>query len=202
LIELLIRVLCDIVPGVQADGAYLFAQTVDNQQSVFEEGVDLIKQCRAKRLLIPDSAPRCGYPGFRAWHQALLGPGLREADVIGVPTASFSTLNTLVEAEALVRYAKRKAIARVFVVAAPFQQLRAFVTTVSVVLREFPELRIYNRAGAALAWDETVVHSQGTLRCKRGELIQSELERIERYRGKGDLVSEEEVFSYLRWRDS
>jgi hypothetical protein len=79
--------------------------------------------------------------------------------------------------------------------------LRAFITTVSVVLREFPELRVYNRVGAALPWDETAVHSQGVLQCTRSELIHSELARIERYRNKGDLVSEREVLAYLQWRD-
>jgi len=72
---------------------------------------------------------------------------------------------------------------------------------VSVVLRELPELRVYNQVGAALPWDDTVVHSQGVLQCTRSELIHSELARIERYRNKGDLVSEREVWTYLQWRD-
>jgi hypothetical protein len=202
LIELLIRTLCDTVLDIQADSAYLFAQTVDNQESVFDAGVDLVNQQRAKQLLIPDSIPQGGYPGFQAWHQELMGYGVRETKIIGVSTASFSTLNTLVEAKALVRYAQENNITRVFIVASPFQQLRAFITTVSVLLRVFPELRVYNRVGTALPWDETVVHSQGTLQGKRSELIQGELDRIDRYRRKGDLVSEDEVFRYLRWRDS
>jgi hypothetical protein len=201
LIELLIRTLCDLLPDLPADGAYLFGQTADNQQSVFETGVDLVNRQRARRLLIPDSTPQCGYPGFRAWRQALGGLGLGESDIVGVSTASLPGLNTLAEAEALVRHARAEGLARIFVVAPPFHQLRAFITTVSVVLREFPELRVYNRVGAALPWDETAVHSQGVLQCTRGELIHSELARIERYRRKGDLVSQDEVFAYLQWRD-
>ncbi len=200
--ELLIRTLCDTILDVQADRAYLFAQTVDNQKSVFDAGVALINQQRTKQLLIPDSIPRGGYPGFRAWHQELMACGLGETKITGVSTASFSTLNTLVEAKALVRYAQAKDITKVFIIAPPFQQLRAFITTVSVILRADSELLVYNRVGTALPWDETVLHSQGALQCKRSELIQSELERIDRYRRKGDLVSEDEVFNYLRWRDS
>jgi hypothetical protein len=201
LIELLIRVLCDIDPEIEAEGAYLFGQTADNQLSVFETGVNLVRQRQARQVLIPDSAPRCGYPGFRAWHQALSVSGLGEADVVGIPIAPCSSMNTLTEAEALVRYAMANGMARVFVVATPFHQLRAFITIVSVVLREFPELRVYNRVGTALPWDQTVLHSQGVLQCTRSELIQSELARIERYRRKGDLVPEDQVLSYLRWRD-
>lgn len=201
LIELLTRILCDPGPDVPAGGAYLFGQTADNQQSVLEAGVSLINQRRAQKLLIPSSVPQCGYPGFQTWHQALIALGLEETDVSGVPVSPDSSLNTLNEAEALVRYAKASRMAQVFVVAPPFHQLRAFITTISVVLREFPELRVYNQVGTALPWDETVYHSQGTLQCTRSELIQSELARIERYRRKGDLVSEEEVSRYLHRRD-
>jgi hypothetical protein len=31
--------------------------------------------------------------------------------------------------------------------------------------------------------------------------MHTEMARIERYRRKGDLVSAEQVFSYLQWRD-
>lgn len=202
LIELLIRALSDPLPHVPPDGAYLFSQTVDNEQSVFATAVDLINQRQVKQLLIPDSAPRCGYPGFQAWQQALLGLGLQEANLAGVPTASYPTLHTLIEAKALVRYAKQKNITSVFVVATPFHQLRAFMTTVSVALQEFPELRIYNRVGVALPWHETVLHSQGTLECKRSDLIHSELERIERYQTKEDLAATDEILDYLVRRDS
>ena len=71
----------------------------------------------------------------------------------------------------------------------------------SVLLREFPGLRVYNRVGVPLPWDDTVVHSRGVLQCTRSELIHSEMARIERYRNKGDLVLEREVLAYLQWRD-
>lgn len=201
MIELLIRVLCDLDPKIEAEGAYLFGQTADNQLSVFETGVNLVRQRQAKQVLIPDSAPQSGYPGFQAWHQALSASGLEEADVVGIPIAPCSGLNTLTEAEALVRYAVSNGMNRIFVVATPFHQLRAFITTVSVVSREFPDLRVYNRVGTALAWHEAVLHSQGVLQCTRSELIHTEMARIERYRRKGDLVSADQVLSYLQWRD-
>jgi hypothetical protein len=201
LIELLTRVLCDLDPEIEAEGAYLFGQTVDNQLSVFETGVDLVRQRQAKQVLIPDSAPQCGYPGFQAWHQALSASGLGEGDVVGIPIAPCSSLNTLTEAEALVRYAVSNGMTRIFVVATPFHQLRAFITTVSVVSREFPALRVYNRVGTALPWNQTVLHSQGVLQCTRSELIHTEMARIERYRREGNLVSQDQVFSYLQWRD-
>ena len=201
MIELLTRVLCDPDPKIEAEGAYLFGQTTDNQLSVFETGVSLVRQRQAKQVLIPDSGPQSGYPGFHAWHQALSASGLEQTDVAGVPVAPGSSLNTLTEAEALVRYAMSNGMTRIFVVATPFHQLRAFITTVSVVSREFPTLRVYNRVGTALPWHEAVLHSQGVLQCTRSELIHTEMARIERYRRKGDLVPEDQVISYLQWRD-
>jgi hypothetical protein len=202
LIELLIRALYDPLPEVPVDGAYLFGQTVDNEQSVFATAVDLVSQHQTRQLLIPDSVPRCGYPGFRAWQQALIGLGLRDTTITGISTASYPTLNTLIEATAVVGYAKQKSISSIFVVSPPFHQLRAFMTTVSVALQEFPELQIYNRVGIALPWHETVFHSQGTLECTRSDLIHSELERIERYQAKGDLAAAEAVLEYINRRDS
>ena len=202
LIEIIFRTLCDPFSDTQAEAAYLFGQTSKNQESVFETGVDLIKRDRVDKLLIPDSPPRGGYPGYDVWYQALTAYGLDGSKIIGIPTGSYPNLNTLVEAQALVRYVQKKEVTKLFVVAAPFHQPRAFMTTVTIALGEFPELRIYNRVGTALPWNENVTHSQGTLRAPRSELIQHELERIERYQHKGDLAAADEILTYLNWRDS
>jgi len=202
MIELLLQTLCDLPPATPADGAYLFGQTTDNQISVFRAGLDLIQHQQTKQLLIADSVPRSGYPGFAAWYRALMDLGLKPDKISGVSTHSFPILHTLTEATALVRHAKATKMLVVFVVAAPFHQLRAFMTTISVALQEFPELRVYNRTGQPLPWSETVRHSQGTLECRRRELIHSELERIERYQAKGDLASTEQILAYLSRRDA
>jgi len=89
-IELLTRTLCDPGPEIKADGAYLFGQTADNQQSVLEAGESLMNQHRAQKLLIPGSAPQGGYPGFQAWHQALIALGIEETDVSGVSRRTHS----------------------------------------------------------------------------------------------------------------
>ena len=76
------------------------------------------------------------------------------------------------------------------------------MTTVTVALREYPELLIYRYHGVAMAWQEEVIHSQGTLKAKRRDLIQEELKRIENYQSKGDLVSPEQVLSYFNKRET
>ena len=201
LFELLIRVLCDIEPAEPVDAAYLFAQTADNQQSVFDTGLALAAAGQADRILIADSGVMSGYPGFQAWRQELLASGLPEKKLAGTPTSAFATLHTLIEATALVQYARMHHVHKLLIVAPPFHQLRAFMTVVTVARRELPELRVYNRVGGSLPWQEVVVHSQGTLQCQRRELIQSELDRIDRYQQKGDLAPKDEILNYLNWRD-
>lgn len=201
MIELLLRTLCDVLPSNPTDGAYLFAQTPANQRSVFETGVDLMNQGKTKKLFISASAPISGYPGFKHWQQDLQALGLSEADVIAIPPTDDTILHTRIEAEGLVRYAKAKHLSKLTVISAPFHQLRAFMTTVTVALEEMPELQIYSRVGASLPWNETVTHSQGNLEMKRRNLVQAELERIERYQQKGDLGKPGRILDYLNRRD-
>ena len=120
----------------------------------------------------------------------------------GVNNKETSMLNTLIESEALIRFAKQHGYRSLFVVAPPFHQLRALMTAVTVALREYPELLIYSYPSVAMPWQEEVVHSQGTLKAKRRDLIQEELERIEKYQGKGDLALFEQVLNYLNKRET
>ena len=76
------------------------------------------------------------------------------------------------------------------------------MTAVTVALREYPELLIYSYPGIAMSWQEEVIHSQGTLKAKRRDLIKEELERIEKYQGKGDLTTPEQVLGYLNKRET
>ena len=128
--------------------------------------------------------------------------GLSEEKIEGVLNKETSMLNTLIESEAIIRFARQKSYHSLFVVAPPFQQLRAFMTAVTVALSEYPELLIYSYPGVAMPWQEEVIHSQGTLKAKRRDLIQEELERIAKYQSKGDLASPEQVLSYLNKRET
>lgn len=200
--ELIVRVLCDTQPNMVVDGAYLFAQSSDNQESVLKTGVELLGKGQVRRLLLQDSGPGFGYSGFRSWQDQLTSWGISSADIQGVPTLASDVLHTDVEADALVRFAEQQAYTDLIIVASPFHQLRAFINTVTHAMHHYPELKIYGRGGVSLPWNETVTHSQGTLRGTRYELIRTEFERIERYRLKGDLATDEEITAYLNWRDN
>jgi len=199
--ELLTRILCDTLPPVTADGAYLFGQTEDNQESVFLSAQELVSHALVRRILISDAQPKSGYPGGQAWRTALMGLGISSLMIEEVPVEPTPTLNTLIEAESLMRHAKNKNYSSIIVIAAPFHQERAFMTAVSVAVSENSDACLYSYPGRALAWDEEVIHSQGTVLATRAGLISGEQERINKYQKKGDLVSYSQVLAYLRKRD-
>jgi hypothetical protein len=202
LARLLIRVLCDTRPAEVADGAFLFGQTPDNQESVFVAAAQLLDTNLVRRILFVDTPPMSGFPGFRAWQTALNGLGIGNLQIEGITGVESEILHTLIEAEAMVKFARDRNYRSLYVVAPPFHQPRAFMTAVTAALRYYPALKLYSQPGAPQPWEESVVHSQGQTRGFRLALIDGELDRIRKYNAKGDLASVEEVLAYLQRRDS
>ena len=202
IIELLTRVLCDSLPVQSVDGAYLSCTTLDNQASVFPTAKLLVDQSLAAQALILDAGAISGYPGADQCREGLVKTGLTPQQIQLIPLESPASLNTLIESQALIRFAQECAFSSLIVISPPFHQLRAFMTAVTVVLQECPALDLYSCPGKPLPWMETVVHSQGILKAPRRQLIQEELARIRTYQDKGDLAACEDVIDYLAQRDS
>jgi hypothetical protein len=201
ILELTIRTLCDVRAKTVADGVFLYSQTEDNQHSVLSAALAVIKDGLAEKILIVDSDSKSGYPGFSVWEKELLTMGIPKSVISGVDLRKAISLNTLIEAEAMIEHAKRNHYQVVYVIASPFHQLRAFMTSVTVALTRFPEVRIYSYGGSPLPWLDSAVHSQGKTAGPRKELIRGEIERIQKYQRKGDLASEIDVLTYLDNRD-
>ncbi len=199
--ELIIRILCDTPPPFIPDAAFLFGQTEDNQESVLTAAVQLLSARLTPRVLFVQTGPLSGFPGFEAWQQKLQMAGIRNEQIEGIAGIDSPILHTLIEAEAMVRFAKEKGYQTLYIVSPPFHQVRAFMTAVTAALREFPELTLYSHPGVALPWQETVVHSQGSTWGTRSDLIHGELVRITKYHQQDDLASVEEVLAYLNGRD-
>ena len=72
LFEIAVRAFCDVRAGDTADAVFLYSQTEDNQSSLLWAAQQLLEQGRVKRILITDSGPRSGYPGYAAWEEAFL----------------------------------------------------------------------------------------------------------------------------------
>ena len=199
--ELLVRCFCDCLDCEYVDAVFLHSQTNDNQESVFQVAKLVSNDSRIGCIRMIHSPSQNGYPGYEIWRNALLQESIEESQIKGVPFHPSLSLNTLTESEAMVRLAKENSFRVLWIVASPFQQLRAFMTMISVSLREYPELKVYSRPGSALSWLEEVVHSQGVVRNTRSQLIHSEFDRIRKYQDKGDIASNDEILTYLNQRD-
>jgi hypothetical protein len=199
--ELLLRILADVRPTGVVEGAYLFAETEPNQQSVFTAGRELVERDRVRKLLISDCTPKSGYLGAVAYRRAMIEFGIPAGTIEEVPMEPTEILHTMIESRTVVRFARAQGYRKLLVVSAPFHQERAFMSMVTAALREYPALKLYSHPGAPQPWDEVVTHSQGRLRGTRAELIAEEHKRIDKYAAQGDLLPRKAVLEYLRTRD-
>lgn len=199
--ELVTRVFCDTAPKEKVDAVYLYGQTPDNETSVLKAGVFLYGLGPAKMIAISASGAVAGYPGFDGWKRKLIGMGVPDGDILGVPLSDDFPPSTHAEARGVVKCAEERGWKSIYVVAPPLHLLRAFVTTVSEALKQRSPLLVYSFPGIAQSWEEHVIHSQGIQEGTRAELLSEELKKIEDYYKKGDLASAEEVLQYLDRRD-
>lgn len=200
--ELVTRVMIDTFPkGVVANAAYLFGETADNELSSLEAASLVWKSGKVKNIAICGEGAVAGYPGFEDWKEKLIKFGIPAEKIIGIHVASEFPPSTHAEALGLVRFAKKEGWKTIYIIAPPLHQLRAFVTTITEVLKENPDLLVYSFPGVAQNWEKRVVHSQGIQEGRREDLVGEELKKMEGYYQKGDLVSGEEVLRYLDRRD-
>ncbi len=198
LAELIFRTFNDIPSPQPADAAYLFAQTASNQESALSAA----PHSPARQILLLNTRPRSGYPGSGPWKKELLQSDLDPRRIAEIPMSDSILLNTRTEAQALIDYVQHQRFQALEIISPPFHQLRAFMTAITIALEENADIRIYSCPGRAFPWNETVVHSQGTLQAERRQLIHKELARIETYQAKGDLAPTAAILNYLNQRDS
>lgn len=199
--QIVLRVLSDPWPEKSVETLYLFGQTADNQASVLDRAGQLFRQKGIDRICISAAGAVSGYPGFANWQRALEEQAIAKTSIYATGSFELDSLNTLIEAQALIKLADQWGCRRIAVCSSPFHQVRAFMTAVTVALDATPQLKIYSVTGRALPWRVKAAHSQGTLQGTRVALIEKELMRIERYQAKGDLASMETVLEYLDRRD-
>jgi hypothetical protein len=208
--------------------AYLFAETRGNQRSVLGAGARLVSTGKAKLLGVTSAGPNRDFTGYDVWRRELIARGVPEEKIIGIEphyvswvVGDGSTTNTLTEAMGLVSRARDSSWQRVSVVAAPFHQLRAFMSVVTGLshtppppeLRDFPQmlpdflyqpfLEVYNHSGDRLPLGKVVTHGQGSSRvtAPRGDMLQHELKKIANYWLKDNLIDPRIALHYVARRD-
>jgi hypothetical protein len=199
--ELYLRALSDPLPAEGLEALFLFGQTRDNQAASFDTAERLCRRFPGLQLLMLAGGPRSGYPGFDPWRKALEALGIDSDHIHPLPPADTPILHTRIEALALVNHLKTAPYRRVGVTAAPFHQVRAFMTAISVALEIRSDVLLYSCPGAPQALLEPTSHSQGASSDRRRDLIAQELRRIDTYQQKGDLSASSAILAYLEQRD-
>lgn len=196
-------------PMGRTDAAYLFGHTPANEESVLTRGCEIRLYGKTEKLLVcgggpyisPDHPNRlCAYSGGIAWKNYLTRHGADPAGIECIARPELSHTGT--EAEQLVLRARKEKWQNVYIVAAPFHLLRAFVTTVSQILQLYPDLRIWCKPGTPLPWFQGGVSSQGIVgKTRLGDFMEMEWERLNKtYGNQYDIAPESEVFKYLERR--
>lgn len=194
------RVFSDVDAPSTADGVYLFSETTDNEDSGIKEASLLYSQGKAKKIiLLKWTSSDLDYP--QSWIKKLLSNNIAKEDIIVAPFPKDVFAHTHTEAIQMIEYAKQNSWKTLYVTASPLHQLRAFIEIVTIALWEYPEIKLYSKPGQPLSWTEYALHSQSVAGGKRFELVDSELEKINRYYQKGDLASGKKILAYLNQRD-
>ena len=185
------------------DLLYGVSQTRDNEGSVLPV---LAAHCGMVGISGVQSN-QFGYPGSADWTHKLLSSGVGAIHLILVGgglsvQGDVEVFHTLSEAKALVAYAKHEGLKTVGIVAPKYHLTRAMMSMILAINQDYPALRVYPIMGQHQDLNEWVMHSQGTLGCRRGELFLHEAARIYRYRAQGNLPSQAEVVAYMARRDA
>jgi len=202
LVELIERVFSDIEAHGKADSVYLFGQTVDNEESVFTTAAELFMSGKVGKVAFGEGGQLVTGEIYQTpdWRGKLLNRGVPENAIVTIQIKA-KLAHTHTEALALVEYAKVQGWKTLYVTSPAMHQLRVFVNTISIVLHEYPELKVFNKVGMPLPWAQEIIHSQRIERGTRACLVRAEWNRILRYYEKGDLVSAKEILDYLNRRD-
>jgi len=190
-------VLCDTPGSEKADAIYIFAEPNTYLALLTGAVAGLAKSTGVKVAI-------CGGVGqgydFRPWLKALREQGLKEDEIVLI--APDDTLNSLTESLKLAQHAKMFGWKNIWITAPPYQQLRAFMTLVTALKKEFHLAKIYNLIALPLKWYKETVHYQGEVKGRPVDFILSESERIEKYIQKNDLLPPEQVLKYFEERET
>lgn len=144
------------------------------------------------------------------WNQ--LGKGQLHGSLEMIPW-TLPTINTLNEMQTVLGHIwkRQRSISHVVVCSVPFHLPRALLTTMSVIAKADTAAKASLRAWGHATnsgnlrsdwWSQEAAHSQGSLTGRRVDFISTEIERIHRYSGKGDLITPTQALQIMQKRDN
>ncbi len=205
LFELVTRILCDPLPET-VDAVAIFGETFENEDSMLNAAARCVQKDRARFIAVSgeegDHKGEFRVSSGKEYEEILVTRGVPRNKLVSFPLSTKFPPSTDAEAIGLVEYADRAGWTSIIVTVPPLHQVRAFISTVSAVLKANSPLRVYSFHGGLLSWTEEVFHSQSAPKAPRHEQFEGELGKLIRYAGKGDHASPEEILAYLNRRDT
>lgn len=184
------------------DGLFFHARSFGDDDGLFKIAADF--HARGARVVINGSCgerqvgtkPGEAWPGKAAYLERLRAVGV--ADTL----SSEPAFNTKQENEMFLKLAVEKKWRSAAILTQPHQMLRAFLGMVKSMATCNYWVRVYAVAPKFTDWCKEVHGSQGAKAMLRFDHIEEEFKRIPLYQQKGDLATFEELFEYLKRRES
>lgn len=204
--ELAIRLSHDSLPK-RVDVIYPFAQARRNEEGVLNETAALAKKYLSTDVAIEDlEIPEGVYSGGKVWKETLVEKGVDATRIIGIgqdPTP-FGFYCSDTEAYSLLELIpERRKWQRFLIIAPPYQIVRVGITMISMAKMLELDLDFYFRPSETGSWVTEGRNSDvgGTSRSWTTELG-FELEKMAKYREKGDHLDPQEILAYLNRREA
>ena len=110
-------------------------------------------------------------------------------------------VNTKVESDLIIDWAIKHNIKKISICSPPYHLLRAFMTLVSSSIIKNYNISIFPYSGMIDDWNKIVVCHQGTHKESFSDMIDFELERINKYIDKGDILTPKCILEYMDKRN-
>ncbi len=211
--ELLNRVLRDNLPSGGVTAGVLFGETTENDGLQIETLAELYKQKRISYIGVSGFEGIKKSPlflrGYEGWKEKLIEIGIPEIHLVRYELSHTkydgkTPLPPCTDGESMevIKLARERGWKSLAVVTSPFHSVRTFISMVTATRRLNPGLRVYNYPSHTPDWLTEVACSQSAPKDKRANTLKTELEKIENYCQKGDLLTAKEILEYLNQRNS
>ncbi|MBI2085921.1 hypothetical protein HYT74_01110 [Candidatus Daviesbacteria bacterium] len=195
-------------PGGAVDALFLHNRSFGDYTGLFEMAGAMIRQGVVKFITVTNNegervgstTPLEANPGM-SWciDQLIYGHHILPERILHPDKKAFQTRE---ENTAFLQLASERGWLSGVILTQPHQLLRATLGMVQAMTETGYMMAIYTATPTDTPWQAVVRGNQGFQEKPRADHIQDELERVLRSQGTGELATFEQLFAYLRARDT
>jgi hypothetical protein len=206
IVSYILGLACPEAPGEILKMAFVFRLPPGASKEIAIHCSRLFETGTVESFGFVDSPAASGAEGADAFTKELIEAGVPPKAICPLPYIyPDDHINTYFEAHSFARWLREETVLRVLrvgVVAQPYHLPRGYLSLVSCLEREgfsAGSLDVYPLPAPIQSWAQPVVHSQGTTKGTKWQIVRGEADRVLRYGEKGDLIS---VSRGLEWLNS